>query len=177
MMSKWFILDMGKERGPMIIGELRGLVERGRIGRDTLVRHESEIDWTRAGDMISLFPLQERSVPVASPIPVAEPVQDYAAPLVKDAAEHRSGVRSGASMLNFSAAVFGIIGVMCIVLGAMMGSGATAGAGVAIIGQAFLSYVSASVLHVIADGGEQLQQQADLLARIARQLESAQAAR
>jgi hypothetical protein len=55
MKVKWYYQVMGEIRGPVDGNDLRGLVNRNEIGRDSYVRREQE-DWITADRIDGLYP-------------------------------------------------------------------------------------------------------------------------
>jgi len=48
MLTEWYVMIMGDERGPVTIDELRSLAASGQLAVDDLVRSDDDLAWIRA---------------------------------------------------------------------------------------------------------------------------------
>lgn len=71
MKAKWYYQVMGEIRGPVNQNDLRGLVNRNEISRESYVRCENE-EWTTADQVDGLYPTLR-----VHPASVAEPKMFY----------------------------------------------------------------------------------------------------
>jgi len=84
----WYTHLDGQEYGPVSTQQLLRMVRDGIVRRDTLVRHASAREWTRAANVAGLFPDSAMALP-GRPIacPMAGPVPDGRNPLFGQAAQ------------------------------------------------------------------------------------------
>ena len=74
-MNEWFYAKNGQQNGPVTLEQLRQLARSGGLDAKDLVWNSSMKDWEPAGQVEGIF-----SAPAATPAPVSDPSNPYAAP-------------------------------------------------------------------------------------------------